>query len=424
MIPARTTGAFRPLRRADLAWRDSLDKLRISPLLLASAFDTVASTIFQTMLVPYAWRTFIAGMFFWLGMPGDAADAWSSAANAPGPPVVGITNPPFAETAGPPPLTREERTNLVAQAGLETQRSLLALQDQLRASMTLLEAVRQQAETAAHLRAVSASNHLPALAQTQAEGRRPDLVEIQRSNRRLLIVLGGSAAVLILLVLLTVWFQVRALNRLAAVAFRPPEPLPWTPPVAPAPANPPLLAEPSAASQRLLGAVEKLEQRLRDLEHSLAAPPAPPALAPASPMSNGTHDTPQAQAASPVALPAAASEPPPANDDPVALLLGQGQSLLNAGHVEAALTCFDEIIAREPKHAEALMKKGVALERQEKYKEALEYYDRALEANRSLTLAYLHKGGVFNQLERFDEALHCYEQALKLQQLTGNDKTD
>jgi tetratricopeptide (TPR) repeat protein len=80
------------------------------------------------------------------------------------------------------------------------------------------------------------------------------------------------------------------------------------------------------------------------------------------------------------------------------------------------MAILDEIISRDPQHAEALLKKGTALERLQKLEQALEYYDRAIAANRSLTLAYLYKGGVCNQLERYNEALQCYEQALRSQQ--------
>jgi tetratricopeptide (TPR) repeat protein len=70
----------------------------------------------------------------------------------------------------------------------------------------------------------------------------------------------------------------------------------------------------------------------------------------------------------------------------------------------------------EPEHAEALVKKGGALEKLGRTDEAIACYDRAIAADETLTIAHLHKGGLFNRLARYDEALECYEQALRTQE--------
>jgi len=114
------------------------------------------------------------------------------------------------------------------------------------------------------------------------------------------------------------------------------------------------------------------------------------------------------------------AEPDDRDDERVNLLLGRGQSLLTSGQVEQALACFDEVIAREPRHAEALLKKGMVLEQQEKYKEALDYYDRAIDGQPFVDAGVsAQRGRVQPARSGFDEALQCYEQALRLQQLTG-----
>jgi len=69
-----------------------------------------------------------------------------------------------------------------------------------------------------------------------------------------------------------------------------------------------------------------------------------------------------------------------------------------------------------PKHAEALVKKGGALEMLGRLDDAIACYDRAIEADSSMTIAYLHKGGLFNRMARYDEALQCYERALQTQE--------
>ena len=62
----------------------------------------------------------------------------------------------------------------------------------------------------------------------------------------------------------------------------------------------------------------------------------------------------------------------------------KGQSLLTSDRPEEALACFDEVLAVEPKNAEALVKKGTAFEKMRQPQEALEYYDRAIAADNSL----------------------------------------
>ena len=63
-------------------------------------------------------------------------------------------------------------------------------------------------------------------------------------------------------------------------------------------------------------------------------------------------------------------------------------------------------------HTEALIRRGLALEKLEGWEKALESYDRALAIDPSLTVAYLYKGGVCNKLQRHREALDSYEHAL------------
>jgi len=62
------------------------------------------------------------------------------------------------------------------------------------------------------------------------------------------------------------------------------------------------------------------------------------------------------------------------------------------------------------------VRKGAALERMNRFEEALFCYNRAIDADQRNVLAYLHKGGVCNRLERYDEALECYEQAMLVEE--------
>jgi tetratricopeptide (TPR) repeat protein len=203
-------------------------------------------------------------------------------------------------------------------------------------------------------------------------------------------------------------FQWRTINRLAEISAALPmaHALGAGPAVAALGAGDPHLvtiSPPEQSNQRLLGALEQLEQRIHELEHT-AHPP----------LHAGTSLNPEAKGPS-----------PPSNGEPtataaeaarIALLLGKGQSLLNLDQAEEALGCFDQALALDPSHPEALVKKGAALERLRKLDEAIACYDRAIAADSLLTVAYLYKGGLFNRMERFGEALECYEQALRTQE--------
>jgi len=180
------------------------------------------------------------------------------------------------------------------------------------------------------------------------------------------------------------------------------------------------------STTRFLNTIERLEQRISELEG--AAEPAPDIedRAPKRPVEL-PPDTGEARVESPE--PKAATEADSTlthaktekaeRDARIALLLGKGQAHLNLQQADTALTCFDEVIALDPTNAEAFVKKGMALEHLGTLDEAIDCYDRAIALDNSMTMAYLSKGGVFNRLERYGEALQCYEQALRAQQKPG-----
>jgi predicted negative regulator of RcsB-dependent stress response len=179
------------------------------------------------------------------------------------------------------------------------------------------------------------------------------------------------------------------------------------------PADGAIIALP-AVSTRLLGAIERLDKRIADLESPNASPQLlamPKDGLRSNGNGNGKHQT----IVSGDGTAAQIEIDTPAHNR-VSVMLGKGQTLLNLGQAENALACFEQVLESEPENADALVKKGTALERLRRWEEALQCYDRAIAANRGMTLAYLYKGGVYNQLERFSEALECYEQALRTQQ--------
>jgi tetratricopeptide (TPR) repeat protein len=156
------------------------------------------------------------------------------------------------------------------------------------------------------------------------------------------------------------------------------------------------------ANARLFGAVDHLQKRILELEQGSHA-----ALAEKNPAIAGENKN---------ETPPAANSNSNVHDERIANLIADGQTLLNANQPEKALRLFDEALAIDPKHGDALVKRGGALEKLERFNEAVACYDRAIEADGSATIAYLQKGGLFNRLARYDEALKCYEQALQAQE--------
>ena len=298
------------------------------------------------------------------------------------------TNPPPAAAA---------TTNAVAESD-EAQKAFVAslrLQEQLHANLLAIEQARVEAAAAARINADALAARLEQIERSLTTQRERELHAAQSSTRAMLIASGVLAGVGMLALLVTAWFQLRGLSRLAEIAAH----APAGRALAPLGADETRFSSAEGNGERLLGVIDRLERRIHELENA-------PRLA-LSTGGRGNGSSPRL--VTPVSANGAHSE----DAEPPALLLGKGQVLMSLGQMEQALACFDAVLAREPGHTEALMKKGHALEQLKRLDEALACYDRALVSDPALTQAHLAKGGVFNQLERFNEALECYERALK-----------
>ena len=298
----------------------------------------------------------------------------------------------------------------------ETLRSYLQLQEQIHATQLAVERSRTQAAAVAADTAKEFTARLQGIEAALASQRAQELEAMQSSNKAMqssnkvmLVVAGLFAALGLLAMVFMAYFQWRTINRLAEISA--------ALPLAHALGSGPLLAAlgagdphlvtvspPEQSNQRLLGALDRLEKRIHELEHTAQGP---------SHASVSLGQEPKPPPAPPNGEPAAAVAPEAAQ---ITGLLGKGQSHMNLDQAEEALRCFDQILALDPSHPEALVKKGAALERLRKLDEAIACYDRAIAADGSLTVAYLYKGGLFNRMERFSEALECYELALHTQE--------
>ena len=296
----------------------------------------------------------------------------------------------------------------------DTLRAFLQLQEQLHATQLAIERGRKEADAAAAENAKAFATRLQGIEQALTQQRAQELEAMQSSNRAMLFVGGLFAALGLLAMLFTAYFQWRTINRLAQISAALPvaHALGAGSPIAALGAGdgPMVTVGPvEQSNRRLLGALEQLEKRIHQLEHT----PNPPlhegaSLAQAAPATaySSSGETSATAPADAAAAPDAVC---------IAMLLGKGQSLLNHDQAEEALACFDQVLALEPNHPEALVKKGAAFERLRKLDDAIACYDQAIAADGSMTVAYLYKGGLFNRLERFGEALQCYEQALRTQ---------
>lgn len=263
-------------------------------------------------------------------------------------------------------------------------RAYLQVQEQLHSTQLAIERNRQDAEDIAARNTLALADRLSNIEKNLGEQRDHEA----KANRWMLIGAGLLVTLGIIAMLATSYMQLRAMNRFAEAALGAPLHQLTR-------GHDPRLLNQGAVTEangRLLGTIERLEKRMRELEGSKRSTPVLEVV------SENGHAKPFESNA------------------PIDVLLCKGQSLLNLGQAEVAAAIFDEALALDANHTEALIKKGAALEKLAKFDEAVACYDRAIAADNTVTIAYLYKGGVFNRQERYNEALACYEQALKTQE--------
>jgi tetratricopeptide (TPR) repeat protein len=319
----------------------------------------------------------------------------------------------FASSAADKPPVETPQT--APEGSNDSARAYLQLQDQLHTALLAIEQARRDAETNAQQQKEAveqARQETEATARRSAElinarlrvieqtltNQHDSAVEAMQKSNRFMIALaaifGGIGFVAMLLTAFCLW---RALTRVAQITsslqpFHAMNVRPLTSGLGGPDAPFVTLNGPEMSSSRLLGAIERLEKRIQELERSAPLP----AGAAAAQIEDGESAT------------------------RLNAILAKGQAFLDANEPERALACFDQALELVPNDAESLVKKGSALEQLKRLEEAIEYYDKAIAADEGMTVAYLHKGAVFNQLERFNEALECYEQALRTQQKPVN----
>ena len=266
------------------------------------------------------------------------------------------------DTNGPAAITRDELAN-----------DFLQLQVQLHATQLALQQNQEAGMADAQSNATVLAAQLQSLAQSVARQRASD-ADAARKTQQLTMFMAGTFGLAGLgIMLLMVYFQWRAFTQLAQVSGRQHAAL------APADAvhqlAAPGRATVEASTAQLLNVVDRLEQRINELE-------------------SGQKLLPEIGNLKPVDL------------------LTEGQKNLDANLPQKALECFDQFLSAHPDRADALVKRAAALEKLGRDDEALAGYNRAIALDNTLVIAHLHKGGLLNRLRRYDEALNCYEHAL------------
>jgi len=249
----------------------------------------------------------------------------------------------------------------------------LQIQEQLHATRMAIEDGRMVAADEAKKNAEAIAARLEALEQSVAAQRNTDAESARKAQQFTLLLAGAFGLAGLGLVALLFYFQWRAFSQLAQISAQ------HNAAIANAGAVHQLAAPSRAAvansNSRLLDVVGQLERKIIELE-------------------NGSTLLAEAAGAKSFDL------------------LDQGQALLDAGQPQKALEIFDRMLAMQPDHAEALLKKSAALEKLGRLPEALGACDRAIARDSGFTLAFLQKGGLLNKLNRHDEALNCFEQVL------------
>lgn len=311
--------------------------------------------------------------------------------------ILSLVLPNVLAAADAAPAGVSADTNALANSDLL--RNYLQLQEQLHTAQLAIERNRREAADAAARNAEAIATRLQTLEQSLAAQREAERQQLEGAYRLMLLVGGGCVALGFVAMLLTAYFQWRAVGRLTEMSMVSQAALTATRASLPPPGVDGVRAISEAASSQLYEALARIENQVRQLEHK-----SPPSTA-----TDGTIGVSETISASSSALPS--SKP-----QRLAVLVAKGQSLLDLDKPEDALSVFNDILTIDPQHTDTLVKKGDTLERLGRLDEAIVCYDTAIAADANFTIAYLHKGGLFNRMDRHEEALKCYEEALRTQE--------
>lgn len=102
------------------------------------------------------------------------------------------------------------------------------------------------------------------------------------------------------------------------------------------------------------------------------------------------------------------------NSQDVVALSNKGTALDQLGRYEDAVKCFDKVLEINPKDEEALNNKGSSLIRLNRYEEAIECFNEALTVNPNNFVTHYNKGIAFGKLGKYEDAIKSYDTTIKI----------
>ncbi|MBD2247729.1 tetratricopeptide repeat protein [Nostoc sp. FACHB-888] len=90
----------------------------------------------------------------------------------------------------------------------------------------------------------------------------------------------------------------------------------------------------------------------------------------------------------------------------------QGDQLFSSQKYEQAITCYDKVVKKQPKNADAWYWRGYALYFLNKHEEAIASFDQAIQIQPDYAKAWFRRGYSLYCLQRYAEAITAYEKAL------------
>jgi len=99
---------------------------------------------------------------------------------------------------------------------------------------------------------------------------------------------------------------------------------------------------------------------------------------------------------------------------PAPVLHNKGLDLDDQGKYGEAISAFDKAIEIDPQYAAAWTDKGNALEQLERYDDALIAYNKVIELDPENALAWFHKGYALGKLGELNESIKAYDKTIKI----------
>ena len=102
-------------------------------------------------------------------------------------------------------------------------------------------------------------------------------------------------------------------------------------------------------------------------------------------------------------------------DQEIIKILHQGLSLHQRGQFAQAMTAYEQVLSKQPRHFDALHLLGVVAAQTNNPALAAELIGKAVEINPNSAPAYANHGNVLQELKRLDDALASYDKAINLE---------